>query len=484
MRQKLSLRRYVPSALQTIAFLTGFALMAFELVAARILAPSIGSSTYVWTSVIGVIIAALSFGYWAGGRLADQRNKASDIALLCIASAAGVAAMTLVYPTLLSWVIDTFQDNRIQGFVASLLLFAPTSFVLGMISPYLVKLSIHSLKTSGQSVAGLSALNSVGGIAGTFITGFILFSYIGSRETLIIVIVSLLVSSWLIVPRRRARKRMMASLLILAVMLVPASQASAILAQIDTPSAHYTVSEGMFRGQPIVGLTTGPRGVQSAVSKSNPDELVFWYTSFASKIAQTLNPQNVLVLGGGVFTLPAYLADALPDAQIDAVEIDPVLYDVAKTHFSFYDRENLQLYFDDARTFVNHSTKQYDVIIVDVYGDTSVPFTLLTKEYGEAMSTLLSPEGAIIVNAIGAQTGPCRDVIDVIDAVYRPHVSYAHWQTQSTRLDTRANYILLYTQQPFTAVPMNTLEPGKIPAYTDNYAPAEQLHYNCQREVY
>jgi len=483
-QKKLFSKKLNISPLQVIAFLTGFALMAFELVAARILAPSIGSSTYVWTSVIGIIIAALSIGYWYGGKLADDRDRLSDIALLCFAGALGVVVMTLTYPHILEWVVASIQDNRVQGVIASLTLFAPTSFILGMISPYLVKLSIRSLSTSGQSVAGLSALNSVGGIIGTFVTGFILFSYIGSRETLLIVIISLLVSSWLIVPKRQFKRRAIASFLIIVVMVIPVPQASAIIEEVDTPSAHYTVSTSTFSGEPIIGLRTGPRGIQSAINIENPSQLVFWYTRYAASVTTKLQPKSVLVLGGGVFTLPAYLADVLPDAQIDAVEIDPALYEVAKEHFNYKDRDNLALYFEDARTFVNQSKNQYDVIIVDVYGDTSVPFSLLTKEYGEEINKLLSPKGAVIVNAIGSQSGPCRDVIDVLDAVYRPHASYAYWQTQARRLEVRANYILVYAKEPFTGVAMNTLEPGDIPVFTDNYAPAEQLNFTCLRETY
>jgi len=482
-KKKSLLKKYIPSPLQVIAFLTGFALMAFELVAARILAPSIGSSTYVWTSVIGIIIAALSVGYWYGGKLADTRNRPLDVVVLCIIAAVGVGLMMMTYPSLLEWVVVLIEDNRVQGVVASLTLFAPTSFILGAISPYLVKLSIHSLSTSGRSVAGLSALNSVGGIAGTFITGFVLFSYIGARETLLIVIVTLLVSSWLIVPWRHFKMRAVATILLLIVVAFPAPQASAVVASIDSPSAHYTVSDIAYNGQQTRALMTGPGGIQSAVTKNAPNELAFWYTQYAADLIDALDAKRILVLGGGVFTLPAYLADTHPDAQVDAVEIDPALKDIAVDYFDYKDRANLQLYFEDARTFVNQAQTKYDAIVVDVYGTTSIPFSFLTKEYGEAINKMLSDKGSVIVNAIGALDGPCRDVIDVIDAVYRPYVPFAYWQSQSTNPNTRANYILLYSKQAFTGGAMNTLSRGAIGVYTDDYAPAEQLHFKCQRTL-
>src|SRR5690606_31378747 len=140
-------------------FTSGFALMAFELAAARILAPYIGSSTYVWTSVIGVIIASLSLGYYAGGRLADKHHRLAEVAWLCLASGVAVVLVIIFYQSVLEWIAMNIIDPRLQGVMASLLLFAPTSFLIGIKAPYLAKLKVTSLERTGQSVASLSALN-------------------------------------------------------------------------------------------------------------------------------------------------------------------------------------------------------------------------------------------------------------------------------------------------------------------------------------
>lgn len=117
----LSYLKYIRSY-EFIAFITGFALMAYELAASRILAPSIGSSTYVWTCVIGVIIAALSLGYTVGGIIADKRTTPQDIAWLLLASSLGVA-MTLVFAIGTLSMLEGINDARLQGLLASLLLF-------------------------------------------------------------------------------------------------------------------------------------------------------------------------------------------------------------------------------------------------------------------------------------------------------------------------------------------------------------------------
>jgi len=471
----------VPYALRAISFLTGFALMAFELVAARILAPTIGSSMYVWTSVIGVIIAALSLGYWVGGKLADKRNKEFDVVLLCLGTVLLVMLTTVSYPSYLPFIASAVEDTRIQGVVASLLLFAPTSFVLGAIGPYLAKLAIISLQTSGQSVAGLSALNSLGGILGTFVTGFVLFSYIGSRETLLVVVLILITSSWLLLPKRRIVERVTVSLSSLLIVAIPIQLPLAVVAQVDSPSAHYVIADSVYAGQPTRLLMTGPNAAQSGVMMHAPDELVFWYTSYGAELIVNQNPERVLILGGGAFTLPRHLAKTLPDATIDVVEIDPALHDIAKEYFLYEDQPNVSLFFEDARTFVNKDHEPYDVVFVDVYGDAAIPFTFLTKEHGDRVERLVKDDGVVISNVIAGSQGACRQTIEVIDAMYRPHFPAGYWQTQYGQEYGRGNYILLHSRDRDMDYDMNVLAETTETAFTDNFAPAERMNFLCQQ---
>ena len=469
-------------ALGIISFLSGFALMAYELVAARLLAPTIGSSIYVWTSVIGVIIAALSLGYWLGGKLADARQKQMDVVILAFLSALFVVITMLTYTPFLGWVVETFNDVRLQGVFASLMLFAPASFLLGMKSPYLAKLNIKTLETAGESVANLSALNSIGGILGTFITGFFFFGYLGSNETLIIVVVILLASSWLLIPKQFVVKRIIVCAVLILLSLLPTPTAANSVARIDTPSAHYDVSKFEVYDRPINGLTTGPGGIQSAVyTDTEESELVFWYTQYAGAVLEHYAPERILILGGGAFTLPAYLADALPDSTIDVVEIDPELENISKEYFNYEDRNNVNLIFSDARSFVNTADQKYDAIFVDVYGDAYVPFSVLTAEYGERINQLLKPDGMVVINAIVGTSEQCQPLFDAVDTTYRPHFPYALWQTESGLPLSRGNYILIYTKQPTQIDTMKRLpvkSDGK--QYTDNFMPAERLNYECK----
>ncbi len=466
------------SALPIIAFVSGFSLMTFELAAARVLAPSIGSSTYVWTSVIGVIIAALSIGYWIGGKLADARNRESDIAWLCLAIAVTITMTLVTYLGFIDVTVQTFADVRLQGVFASLLLFAPTSLLIGILSPYLVKLKVTSLATSGRSFASLSALESIGGITGTFITGFVLFGYIGAREAFAVVVVLLIVASWLIRPKARWLARTAVSFIVASVSL--AALQITTPGHIDTASAHYTVFDAIIDDQLVRGIATGPNGTQSGVFINQPDVLVFWYTQrMAEVVAQAPKSQGSLVLGGGAFTLPQYLANTYPDSSIDVVEIDPELADIARQQFYYTDPDNVNMIFEDARTFVNRSDQTYDVILVDVYSDSSVPFSLATKEYGSQIKRILNEEGVVIVNAIAATHGSCSELLSALDAPYRQNLPHVAYKTKNAD-DTKANMIIVYSQHPLVWVDAFPLDIPKIEPYTDNYAPIERLQQRCQ----
>lgn len=455
-------------------------MMAFELIGARLLAPTIGSSTYVWTSVIGVIIAALSTGYFIGGKLADKRNEVKDVAFLCLTIAIAIGAMLEFFDPVMNVVVEGFEDQRLRGVVASLVLFAPTSLLLGMLSPYLVKLNVTSLATSGRSVANLSAMNSIGGIVGTFVTGFILFSYIGSRQALIIITVLAVLASWLFIPKILVGLRAALSIIAMTIVALPLFDAGTAV-RIDTPSSHYEIvtTEG---AQPLRYLLTGPNGAQSGIFVNQPNTLAFWYTQeIARQVEQAPKKSSILVLGGGAYTLPRYFSQKYPNSHIDVVEIDPALSSIASRYFDYNNPKNVGIIAEDARTYVNKASTQYDIIVVDVYSDTSVPFSLLTKEFGEKINRMTTASSTIIVNAIAAETGVCRPILQAIDQTYRQAAQYA-WVSHApgASKDDRANLILTYAKEKRQTRDGRSLSEMAGMQYSDNFMPAEYLQQQCQ----
>lgn len=472
---------------ETIAFMTGFVLMAYELVAARLLAPSIGTSTYVWTSVIGTMIAALALGYAAGGWLADKRTLKQDVAALLLASCVAVTGTLLFYNGTVGLIVSAASDPRLQGVLAALLLFMPASFLLGMISPYLVRLRTKSIETTGRSVAGLSALNSLGGITGTFATGFMFFAWIGLRETLALLVVILLACSWTIMPTYRLAQRLALSIGIafLLVMQLAAPVRAGIIASIDTPTAHYEVADTTYGQASVRVLMTGPYGYQSGVYTSGLRYLAFEYTArMAEVVTAAPKRDKILILGGGAFTLPDFLAHTYPKSQIDVVEIDPKLADIAKEHFFYSSPPNVRVIAEDARTYVNHAKGAYDIVLVDVYSDSFIPFSLTTQEYTTALKRLSGTSGVVAANIIGS-TGPrCIGFLSSL------HQSYAHAYQKSMLLPVRSAYVMqrqnlvaLYSDAELSwAKDLKNAQPVHLPAgreLTDNYAPVEPLTRQC-----
>lgn len=472
------------SRYEVIAFATGFILMAYELVASRLLAPSIGSSTYVWTSVIGVMIAALALGYAVGGWIADKRVAVQDVALLLLLSAIMIAATLVMYEGVLALITNLLDDARIEGVVAALALFMPASFLLGTISPYLARLRVKSVTTAGRSVASLSALNSVGGIVGTFVTGFVLFSTIGSRESLALLVLLLLVCSWVLVPRRHVAARSIATgivVVLVAMELVPPAHAA--VRSVDTPSSHYQISTATYGSREIRALTTGPAGAQSAIYTDGSRQLVFPYTrKMADVVAAVPQKDRILMLGGGVFTLPEHLAYQYPQAQVDVVEIDPALVTIAKEHFNYSSPPNVHIITDDARAFVQKATTSYDIILVDVFNELSVPFSLTTREFTERLKALLQPNGVVVVNIIAGLQEGCEPLLTSIHGSYRHAFAAGElFPLGAPDMQERQNIIGVYgASLPWLG---RSRAYGDIPpaaqVLTDNFAPAEAMVQHC-----
>jgi predicted membrane-bound spermidine synthase len=474
---------------EAVAFSTGFVLMAYELVASRILAPTIGTSIYVWTSVIGVMIAALALGYAVGGWLADQRNKPHDVVWLLLIAALCVLVTGVFYVGTLESVTMITHDPRLQGVIAATLLFAPASFIMGTISPYLAKLRISSLHTTGRSVALLSACNSLGGISGTFSAGFVFFSYMGSRQTLFMVAMLLVVSSWLVdTPKTGLRARTLATLglLVLASLQLVSSLPRTILADIDTPTSHYQIAQLKDHGRPVNVLITGPGGFQSGTYAQGQKDLVFGYTrKLAQVVAAAPHKATIAILGGGAFTLPEYLGRQYPDSHIDVIEIDPKLPQIARQYFRYQQPSNVSVIAQDARAYLRNSTKQYDIVLVDVYNDASVPFSLATKEYAADLKHMLTNDGIVAANIIAGANPTCSPLLRSIQASYTTAFRLGRYYPMETLdMSAKQNLIGVYSNASLgwaDAVPGQTtatIASGAV--LTDNFAPTERLIQSCK----
>jgi predicted membrane-bound spermidine synthase len=173
------------------AFLANGALLVLELIAGRIIAPTVGVSLYTWTAVIGVVLAGLSLGSWLGGKVADWRPARSILSLEFLLAALA-SALVLVFESNLDSVAASFSWPTIWQVVwLSTIIFFLPSVLIGMVTPMIVKLSLSSLDATGRVVGRIRAAAEVGAIVGVFLTGFVLIEEFGTRTIVVTVALTL-----------------------------------------------------------------------------------------------------------------------------------------------------------------------------------------------------------------------------------------------------------------------------------------------------
>lgn len=168
--------------IKTVAFTCGAACMALEMVGVRLLEPYLGSTIYVWGAIIGIFLGSLALGYYLGGMLADRFPRFSTLGTLVFISALWTFAIPPAAIMIGGWASDAFADPRWQAFCASLILYAVPSALLGMVSPFLIRLAARNVSSMGRTAGGLYAISTFGSIVGTFLVSFVLTEYIGSMN--------------------------------------------------------------------------------------------------------------------------------------------------------------------------------------------------------------------------------------------------------------------------------------------------------------
>ncbi len=155
-----------------IAGWSGFFVMAVELLGGRLMAPTFGSSIYVWGAIITVFMLALSIGYLAGGRYSVRQPSVRRLGVLLLVAAVAVVPVLLFGETLLDAVSVAVPDPRFGSLLAATLLFFVPTFFSGMISPYAVRLLVRDRASSGRHAGQLYFVSTFGSAAGTLLTSF------------------------------------------------------------------------------------------------------------------------------------------------------------------------------------------------------------------------------------------------------------------------------------------------------------------------
>ena len=400
--------RYLRFYLLLTAGLCGAIVMLVQVLGSRVIGPFFGVSLFVWTSLITVTLVALALGYVFGGRLADRSN--SPDMLYAIVLAAGVCV--LLIPLLQTVVLKACGGLglRVGSLVAASLLFGPALFLLGCVSPFLVRLLANEMKSLGRTVGGLYALSTAGSFAGTVTTGFFLIGTLGVSRIFLMagLLLCVLGLTYFLAFRRSRVAAFSAALLPFSLMLAPVdslpsktladgTQASVIekrdsfygnLRVVDYRSAaHYT------RELVIDGLIQGGADVSSGLS-------VYEYPYLMQFLPRALHPagRSSLVIGLGAGFVPRWYGARGIDTEV--VDIDPQVADLARKHFDF--PASIPVHIQDARRFLAQSQRRFDYIVLDVFSGDTTPGHLLSVEAMQLLGDRLNPQGVLAINLIGS----------------------------------------------------------------------------------
>jgi len=170
------------------AFLVGMSVMGIEMAASRLLTPYFGSSLYIWTNIIGIIMIALTMGYYVGGRVADRYTSERPLYLIILAAGSYVLLVPLLARLVINFMLREITEHPLSIFYSSFLsiwpLFVIPFMFLGMVTPYIIKLKSRQVATVGHIAGQVAACSTFGSILGTFIPVFLAIPFLGTKKTI------------------------------------------------------------------------------------------------------------------------------------------------------------------------------------------------------------------------------------------------------------------------------------------------------------
>lgn len=387
--------------LPALIFVVGAASLGAEIAAARLLAPYFGASTIVWANTIGVVLVALSAGYWLGGRYADRHPHMRGLCLLILAAAVLIAAVPFASRPFLSFSVEAFDTVSVGGFAGSLLgvlvLVAVPVTLLGAASPWAVRLAIGDREHSGEVVGKLYAISTAGSLFGTMIAALLLIPLLGTQRTFLVFALALALAAAVGLGWRFALVPAGLALVILVpVGSIKAADTGRVLYEAETVHQYARVVERPD-GSRVLELNEG----QAIHSLYRPGSYLtgdYWdghlYLPFAGRRSP---PARVAILGNAGGTVARAFGHFFPQTAVDAVEIDAELTELGRR---FLDLRNprMRVFTEDARPWLERSSGGYDAIMVDAYRQPYIPFYLTTREFFELVRERLAPGGMVIVN--------------------------------------------------------------------------------------
>lgn len=480
----------------TVTFLSSGAVLVMEIVGLRLIAPYVGVTLQTSTAVIGFALAAIALGAWTGGAAADRIDPRRVIAPLMVAGGALVIAVLPLVRFTGSWVSGA--DAGAVLLLAAVAVVVPAA-LLSAVPPMVVKLQLASLSETGAVVGRLSGIGTLGAIAATFVTGFLLIAILPSSVILVgtgVVTVAVGLALGVLLRRESGGQgRVPVGLVVLAV------GGSLLAAVAPTPCEEETayhcarvVADPDRDSGRVLMLDTLRH---SYVDLDDPTHLEFEYVRAIAAVTDASfpagEPVSGLHIGGGGLTLPRYLAEVRPGTVGRVVEVDPGVVDIDREQLGLETSDALRVDVADGRVgLAEEPAGERDLVVGDAFGGLSVPWQLTTREALELVDRSLTAGGVYAVNLIDhppldfvrAELATLRAVFDHVALLARVPVLTGEdggnvIAVASQRpLDTEGIAAALREQDLAWRVAEGAeLDAfvGDAPVLTDDHAPVDQL---------
>ena len=381
--------------IRLVVLLSGFISMELEILGTRLISPIFGSTTYVWTSLIGVTLTFLALGYWYGGKLADKgKMNLNKLGLIIFFLGIYICLLPFISRAIL---YQSSSLGMIFGpLLVSFVILAFPIFFLGFVVPTSVKLVTGSLGEVGSKAGEIYALATVGSIIGTFATGFFLILYLGVIKTALVTGIALILLSLILIKNKRK------FLLILAIPLLLILQSQTVYPSeiLESFDGYYGQVRVIQEDDVHMRVYSGGLMLTSVNLETKENE-VSYVKYFEVPFIYNPAHKKTLMIGFAGGAVARELVKKY-DLEMDAVEIEPKMLDLAREYF--YWNDEADVYFDDGRHFIENSDEKYDVIIIDI-GLVFPAWHLYTEEAFQEYEKHLNEDGVLVINLIAAKEG-------------------------------------------------------------------------------
>jgi spermidine synthase len=416
-------------------FTSGMSVMAVEMAASRLLAPFFGTSLIVWTCLIGIIMMALTGGYFLGGRLADRFPEARIFFRVQACAGALILAIPFVSDPVLSWTLGAQQIGVLVGsFLGVSLLLAVPIGILGVTSPFAIRLVSEDCETAGKAAGSIYALGTAGSILGTFLPGLLMIPSLGTKATILCFGSLVLVVALLGLGLRGGAGVALGGCLLLGAGLGPMKHLPGMVSGTESLYNYIQVMQREYANRPgkrtYLVLNEG-RAVHSIYDpKAAQAPLVggVWdFMNVVPALAYQGEPMKAAVIGLAAGTMPHQwisLFDSSWGVRVDGAEIDPGILEAGRKYFAIAKDEargRLTVFQEDGRTFLRgRKPTSYDFILTDAYKQPYIPFHLATREYFQLVQSRLKDGGVMAINvgAISIKAEIFRRLLSTVSDVF------------------------------------------------------------------